>query len=245
MTISTHPSQPVAAGYTLHDLDHLAKTAAGLAPAYGLDGLTRYQTAWSAIAEHLVTAEQQPTRRDLVGVGWQAINEEIKACAHARGYLDGLAHNGTASSPRYVTYWHEVGEESAVDRLLDHLAAVQIGDRFSLLEGRVVEALARYEDHARAAAALGMSYGSFSSRLSEARRRFSQHWYAPDTPPPARGHDKRRGNTVPRTHCDAGHEMVGDNVYLRRRKGRAPERVCRACERARSVARWQQQKVAA
>lgn len=245
MTISTHPSQPVAVGYTLHDLDHLAKTAAGLAPAYGLDGLTRYQTAWSAIAEHLVTVDQPPTRRDLIDVGWQAINQELSACMHARGYRDGHSHNGPASSPRYATYWHQTGEEPAVDRLVDHLAAVQIGDRFTLAEGRAVEALARYGDYATAAAALGMPYQRFHRQVSEARRRFRRHWYAPDTPPPMRGHDKRRGNTVPRTHCDAGHEMVGDNVYLRRRKGRAPERVCRACERVRSVAWWQQQKAAA
>ncbi|MFI0822234.1 hypothetical protein ACH4TX_41635 [Streptomyces sp. NPDC021098] len=244
MNAPTHASQPVAAGYTMHDIDRLAKTAAGLAPAYGLDGLTRYQIAWSAIAEHLVTIDQPPTRRELVGVGWQAINEELTACMHARGYRDDHAHNGPASSPRYATYWHQTGEESALDRLVDHLAAVQIGDRFTLLEGRVVEALARYEDHARAAAALGMSYGSFSCRLAEARRRFRTHWYAPDTPPPVLRHDKRRGNTPPRTHCDDGHEMAGDNVYLRRRKGRAPERICRACERVRSVAR-QQQKAAA
>lgn len=241
---TNHPPQSIAAGYTMDDLDRLAKTAAGLAPAYGLDGLTRYQTAWSAIAEHLITADQPPTRRELVGVGWQAINQELTACMHARGYRDGHAHNGPASSPRYVTYWHQTGEESAVDRLVDHLAAVQIGDRFTLAEGRALEALARYGDYATAAAALDMPYQRFHRHVSQARRRFRRHWYAPETPPPASGHDKRRGNRPPRAHCDAGHELVGDNVYLRRRKSRAPERVCRACERERSVARWQQKAAA-
>jgi hypothetical protein len=226
----------IAHGYTLIDIDYLAKAAARAATG-ALDGLTRYQLAWSAIAEHLVTAEEPPTRWDLKKTGWQAINREVTACMHARGYRDGHAYNGPLSSPGYAVYWHQVGDEPATDRLIDHIAAEQIGDRFTLEEGRVVEALGRHDDHALAAASLGMGYGTFSSRLSEARAKFLRHWYAPDPAPPRRGHDKRRGTHPPRTHCRAGHELAGENLHIQRRKGGKVERICRACERARRRAR--------
>lgn len=239
--MATHISH----GYTLTDLDQLAKTAAAAASAAGLDGLTRYQTAWSAIAEHLVTIDTAPTRRDLVNAGRQAINSEITACLHARGYRSGHAHQGPASSPRYLQYWNDPGDDNAIDRLIDHTAARQIGDLFTAAQGAAVEALARHDDHATAAASLGVGYGTFSTRLSAARATFRTAWFAPETPPPVTRHDKRRGTQPPRTHCTAGHEMTGDNVRIQVRKGGKRERMCRACEHERSIARWAAQKAAA
>lgn len=226
-------------GYTLADIDRLAKTAATAAPTAGLDGYTRYSLAWSAIAEALC-AEEEPTRRDLVQAGWQAINREITACLHARGYLAGHAGNGTASSPRYMRYWTPVGGDNAIDRLVDHIAAQQAGDVFTAAQGSAVDALAWLEDHTLAADALGIGYGTFSTRLAEARARFRAVWYAPETPPRTTRHDKRRGNRPPRTHCAAGHPMDGDNLQTRRRKGGKTERICRTCEADRGRARREQ-----
>lgn len=225
--------------YTLTEIDRLAKTAATAAPAGGLDGYTRYSLAWSAIAEALCTTEQ-PTRRDLIHAGWQAINAEITACLHARGYKGGHAHQGPASSPRYNQFWYPVGDESAIDRLVDHIAAQQAGEVFTRAQGAAVEALATHDDHALAAAALGIAYKTFASRLAEARRAFRAVWYAPDAPPPITRHDKRRGNTTPRTHCAANHLMGGDNLRIRHRKGGKTERICRACETARGRDRREQ-----
>ncbi|MGW1492599.1 hypothetical protein [Streptomyces sp. NPDC002402] len=228
---------PIRWNWTLTDLDHLAKTAAAAAPSGGLDGLTRYQTAWSAIAEALVTAETPPARADLIRAGRQAINAEITACLHARGYRNSHAHRGPASSPRYMQYWTVRGDENAIDRLIDHLAAAQIGDLFTAAQGLAVEALARHDDHQTAADALGVGYKTFSTRLSAARRTFRAAWYAPDTAPPVTGHDKRRGNTSPRTRCREGHELSGDNLRIQIRKGGKTERCCRTCESARDLGR--------
>lgn len=229
-------------GWTITDLDRLAKTAAAAAPAGGLDGLTRYQTAWSAIAEALVTAEDTPTRRALVRVGWQAINHELTACLHARGYRGGHVYAGPASSPRYIQFWYSPQGDDAIDRLVEHLAAAQIGELFTPAEGRAVEALAVHGDHALAAEALGLTYKGMASNLAAARRKFRAAWFAPDTPPPMHGHDRRRGNTEPRTHCVAGHQLDGDNLRLHRRRDGKVERVCRACEAKRGRARREGQR---
>ena len=226
----------IAHGYTLADLDRLAKTAAAAAPTTGLDGYTRYTLAWSAIAEALCD-KQRHSRRDLINTGWQAINTEITACLHARGYKEGHVHNGPASSPRYIQFWHPVGDDNAIDRLIEHIAARQAGEVFTRAQGQAVEALGRHDDHALAARSLGIGYGTFSTRLSAARAAFHAAWYAPDTPPTITRHDKRRGNQPPRTHCGAGHAMNGDNVRIRRRRGGRTERVCRACESGRQQAR--------
>ncbi|GAA3032608.1 hypothetical protein GCM10020000_07050 [Streptomyces olivoverticillatus] len=170
---------PVVHGFTLADIDSLARTAVSAARAVGMDGLTRYQTAWSTIAEHLVEAEEPPSRTELIRAGWRAINAETAACLHARGYRNGHAHQGPASSPRYLQYWNTPLEDNAIDRLVDHLAAVQIGDLFTRAQGEAVEALARHDDHALAAASLGIPYKTFASRLSAARQRFQAAWYAP------------------------------------------------------------------
>ncbi|NGO71826.1 hypothetical protein [Streptomyces boncukensis] len=223
-------------GYTVHDIDRLARIAAASAHSGGLDAPTRHDLAWSGIAEALVAAEDTPTRQGLIHVGRNAVHAELAACMHARGYQSGNTTAGSDASPRWATYWRTPPEPNAMDRLVEHLAAVQIGDMFTMSEGRAVEALAVHEEYAQAAEALGLSYKTFAAHIAAARRRFRSHWFAPDTAPPVRGHDKRRGSQEPQTHCGRGHLLDGDNLRIQiRRRGRR-ERVCRACVRDRSIA---------
>lgn len=224
-------------GYTLADIESFARIAIGAARSGGLDAYTCYTLAWSAIAETLITATTPPTRWDLIQAGWAAIHAELAACMHARGYQSGNTTAGQGASPRYHQYWYVPDDDGAVERVVDGLAAVQIGYEFTAAEGSAVEALALHGDHQAAADALGVGYGTFSTRLSAARSRFRGLWFAPESAPPVRRHDKRRGNKPPGTHCSAGHEMAGDNVRVRIRRGRKRERVCRACERKRSARR--------
>lgn len=35
-----------------------------------------------------------------------------------------------------------------------------------------------------------------------------------------------------KTHCLRGHELIGDNLIVRKKSGRAPSRECRTCKRA-------------
>jgi hypothetical protein len=232
-------------GYTLKDLDRLARIAAASARTGGLDSATCHGLAWSGIAEHLCTADEAPSRRDLVRAGQNAVHVELAACMHARGYQSGNTPAGPGASPRYWQYWHGPPEPNAMDRLIDHVAAIQIGELFTATEGSAVEALAIHEDYAAAADALGITYKRLAARIAAARRRFRTHWFAPDTPPQVRGHDKRRGNRPPRTHCLVGHSLDGDNLRIQLRRGGSRERCCRTCDRVRNKARWAAQKPAA
>lgn len=223
-------------GYTLADLDRLARTAAVTAHGGALDPLTRYQLAWSAIAEHLAAASDHPTRADLLAAGRAEIHADLAAALHARGYQSVAA--GPGSMPRWCAYWHHPDSDRAEDRVTDSIA---IGQTLTLLTRRqrqAVTALAVLGDYPEAAAALGLSYARCAALIAEARRAVWAAWYAPDAPPSYRGHDKRRGSHLPRTHCPSGHALDGDNLRLRRRTRGRVERVCRACESERARTRW-------
>ncbi|GAA2218388.1 hypothetical protein GCM10010400_75590 [Streptomyces aculeolatus] len=236
--IPTRPSAwTVGHGYSLADVDRLARTSVAAARGAGVDAATRYGLAWSAIAETIVGATEPPARAELVQAGWKAIHAELRAVLHARGYRDGHVYEGAGSSPRYWRYWWTPADEGAVDRVTDAIAVQQALAVLTPTQLDAVAALAAHDDYAAAAEALGWPYKRLASRVAEGRRRIAAAWYAPDSPPARRGHDKRRGTHAPRERCSAGHLLDGDNVRVRRRRGGKAERICRSCEAARSQAR--------
>jgi hypothetical protein len=73
-------------GYTLADLNGLARLAVHTAGAMAGDWHDRYDTAWSAIAEHLYAAPHWPPRHDLVRAGQLAIYAVVDGDRQAYGY---------------------------------------------------------------------------------------------------------------------------------------------------------------
>lgn len=240
----------VAHGYTMRDLDQIAAAACRADRSLVSDAHTRYDTAWSAIAEALCVAQEPPTRADLVRIGWQAIYNEVRAMRHTFGFLDKEGTHGVASSPRFVQYW-TLPPERPEEGMAERIAVGQILAVLTDTEQAAVVALAVHGDYARAADALGIGYSAMTVRMSTARRRFRTHWFAPETAPPIKGTDRRVGSRtreLPK-YCRGGkgsHEMTPENTYRRPspKPGKRGERVCRACETERSKARWERKKTA-
>jgi hypothetical protein len=226
----------VAHGYTLADLDCMARQACTYDRSHASDADTRYQVAWSAIAEALIAAPHWPRRESLVQIGWQAIYREVREMQHTFGCRGDTANRGVASTPRFVQYWYSpvyAFEEDLIDRLALPVILATLTDS----EREAVVALAVHDDYRVAAAALGLTPSAFTVRLSAARRRFRRRWFAPDSAPPIAGTDRRVGihGRVPDTHCGRGHEWTPENTRWRR--DRSGSRTCRACERVRTAAR--------
>ncbi|TDP29842.1 hypothetical protein [Nocardia ignorata] len=239
----TLADQVIRHGFTYADLDRLARTAVTADRSMASDIDTRYNTAWSAIAEALCAADEPPTRHELVQVGWQAIYAEVREMRHTYGQDRDDPNAPVASMPRAQQFWFVHPVEPGLS-FIERLAAKQIMATLSPIYQDAVLALAVHGDYDRAAASLGLKYSAFTARMSVARKAFRQLWFAPEPAPPIRGTDRRVGSrtTALRTHCHRGHELAGDNV--RERRGRK-ERVCRACEHDRSVAKRTAQERAA
>ena len=244
-------SPSVAHGYTMRDLDKLAVAACSYDRSMASDASTRYDVAWSAIAEALCSAAEPPQWHDLFTVGWRAIYAEVREMRHLFGQRDKDGTNEVASSQRFRQYW-TLPPVQPDEGIAERLAVGQILATLKDHEREAVVALAVHGDYQAAADALGLKYSTLTQRMTTARKAFRAHWYAPETAPPIKVTDRRIGSRVKplATHCRGGkgpHEMTPENTYRRPnpKPGHRGERVCRACEAERSKARWGRQKTAA
>lgn len=229
-------------GYTLADIDHMARSACVADRSMASDVDTRYSVAWSAIAEHLYAATEPPTRQDLVRAGWQAIYQEVREMRHTFGQSRDDPNAEVASMPRAQQYWFMPKPDPDLG-VIDRLAVRQIMDTLKPAYRDAVVALAATDDYRSAAEALDIKYSALTARLSVARKIFREHWFAPDVAPRIRGTDRRveAYERAPRTHCVRGHEMTDDNVRMRPDRR---SRICRACERERGARRSSEKKSA-
>lgn len=231
---------PVAHGYTMGELGKIARAACTYDRSMASDATTRYDVAWSAIAEALCAATEPPSWHELFTIGWQAIYAEVREMRHMYGQRVKDGTNAVASSPRFRQYW-TVPPARPEDGMTERLAVAQVLAVLRPVERDAVVALAVHDDYQAAADALGITYAALVSRLGAARRRFRGHWYAPETAPPTKGTDRRVGayGRASATHCQAGHEWAPENTRWARGRGggSASVRRCRECERLRSKAR--------
>lgn len=172
-------------GYSLDDIDHLTRTAAVHARGGRiLDPGDRYNTAWSAIAEALCTAEEPPTRRDLFAVGTSAINRAGQDHRHTWGMARTWG-SGEGDMAAYARYW-ELARRSAAspeEPVVDRTALRQIWPHLSVTHQQVLYALAIHDgDHHAAAAGLGKSLATFRSHLRGARAAYRALWHEHETP---------------------------------------------------------------
>jgi hypothetical protein len=180
-------------GFTLESLTRLAHFAARRGHYdRGIPLPERFEAAWSAMAESLYAAEEEPSIEDLLQAGWLAIRHYAERDRQFRG----RAHDGPAGPGRnFERYWHAVSApvDSPEDRLIDRIALDQIWPRLTPASREALTALAACEDYRRAAESLGLGYRTFVCRISEARRQFLRLWHDGEKPSRLWVRDRREG----------------------------------------------------
>ncbi|WP_289009369.1 hypothetical protein [uncultured Thermomonospora sp.] len=178
-------------GYNLADLDRLTRMALTRIIGGTLDHRTRYETAWSAIAETLYASDQPPTPSELI----HAAQRELARHAYQEMRQHGHDHhNAGQTMRRYAAYWwNPPAGDPLEDVVVDRTALWQIWPRLTDRERQVLLALAATGDYAEAAAALDANPSTFIVNVRRARRRFFAFWHEGETPRGAWGTDRRVG----------------------------------------------------
>lgn len=196
-------------GYTLDDLDQLARAAitrsrtAGRVSAADQD--ERYATAWDAIAHHLYTTDEHPTGYNLIGAAMTALTADSDAHRRHHGYRD--------NTRAFGVFWLDTsGPTPSPERgIVERTALAQIWPRLQPYQQRAFTALATFENYQAAADALGLSYKTFASTISQARREFLRLWHEGEEPSRPWGNDRRRSEGTRRNAVTR---------YVKYRKGR-------------------------
>jgi DNA-directed RNA polymerase specialized sigma24 family protein len=180
----------VGYGYTLNNLDRLARAAmlrsrAG-GWAAGTDPDERYATAWHAIAAYLYQADTAPTAYELIGQALAALQRDHDEFRHDHGWRD--------NARAFGVFWLDTAAATPgpEHRIIERAALTQIWPQLQPYQQRALTALATFESYQQAADALGLSYKTFASTISQARRRFLELWHEGEEPSRPWGNDRRR-----------------------------------------------------
>jgi len=172
-------------GYSMDDLDRLARIAAVRAPGGRiLDPRDRYETAWGAIVERLASADTRPGGGHLVAMGAAAVNRAGQDHRHTWGMARtwGSAEGDMGG---YRRYWELARRSTAApeEAVVDRTALRQIWPCLSVTHQQVLYALAIHDgDHHEAAHSLGKSLPTFRSHLKNARAAYRALWHEHETP---------------------------------------------------------------
>lgn len=208
---------PVAHGYTMRDIDALARAVVmnnrTWWPAGDRDDL--HAAAWHGIVEHLCTADETPRRTDLMEAGRRALVEDVKATMRHHGARRDSSNNGA----RHAIYWQWAGRAtpSPENGIVERLALAQILPTLTPGQRRALETLAAAGDYDQAAQLFGSVTG-LKSQLMHGRRRFRALWHEGETPSAHWGCDRRAGAV--RGTIGKGESAV----YNLRRRQRAAEK---------------------
>ena len=187
-------------GYTLADIDRLARTAASRARGGRMiDPSESYHAAWSTITELLGTADEPPTWIGLLAAGMDAVGREAEE--HRQLYGMGRASgSGVGSRPRFQSYWDMWRvTPSPEDGVIDRLALHQIWPELSRTYQRAIYAHAIHGDDYAAAASLGYTLGTYQSYLKRARAAYRLLWHEHETPSHLWGRTGRGQRTAMQT----------------------------------------------
>lgn len=170
-------------GYDLDTLASITHAAVNLHFSRWLPAGEATDAAAYGIITRLYEPGPAPSWRDLLAAGRDASSREV--------HHDRQAH-GLTGPAGFTRYWHvPAGRDPEwLERLLDRITLGQVWPCLPQHHQAVLEALADHGTHQAAADAIGCSYGSWTVRLSRARREARRVWFWPETVP-AFGHDRR------------------------------------------------------
>lgn len=177
-------------GYTLAEVERLAKVAAGTTLTNPGDTMAdRVDDAWSAIVERLYADPTPIEPGQLVWVGRKALYRADRATWHHHGVFKANNHgtrHGLGSMPAFQSYWWRP-VATVEGKVVDRLAFAQIWPRLSPSMQEAVVAVAIYGDQQLAAQATGKPH--LRSALRNARIRFLELWHEGETPSKKWGYD--------------------------------------------------------
>jgi len=181
-----YQDQAEPSGYTLEEIDKLARTAIAGKLIPGIDASDAYESAWFAIVATLYThtTSEPPWPGRLVWDARQALQRLVETERHHHG----LVQRGGAFGRNFERYWdwHARLTTSPEEVVVDQLALQQVWPLLTEREQHAVTALAALGSHRAAAAALGCTVAAFDNRMRRARGRLLALWHEHETPPPAR-----------------------------------------------------------
>ena len=221
MTMTAAVSLVLAHGYTVADVDELARKAASTSSWRIPYFAERRDLAWFAIVESLLTTTEPPEFWSLVDVGRDAITAHVERDGRYRGVY--LARSNVAmgtAMPRFWRYWTSASQpaQSPEEAVVEITALAQIWPRLTKPHQAVLAALATYDDYEQAAASMDKPYHSFVCTLSLARKQFLRLWHQHETPRPAWGRDIRTSN-----RAENSHSVTVVTIRRRARRRRAQE----------------------
>lgn len=218
-------------GYTVADLERLARKAAFASRWRFLPLVERMDIARFAITEHLLTTPEPPDFWRLVTLGEKAIWAHVEQEGRYRGVYIASSHvePGTRM-PRFHRYWTSMAQptRSPEDRIIDTTALKQIWPRLTRPHQAVLLALATHDDYDQAAASLGKAYRGFVSTVSTARQQFLRLWHEHETPSGVWGRDRRNRNP----HGEPRHSITTVTIRRRQRRRQAKQTTAAQAEAA-------------
>lgn len=216
----------LAFGYTLTDLDRIARSAASHAGWVAGDYLEVVHTAWSAIVEHLYSVEHPPPEHDLWHCGRHAIWDAVKSERRFHGAPVKDRAAGWGEMPSFRRYWWEYSTvvPSCEEKVVEREALAQIWPELTEVQQEGLLAFAAHGNVERAAAALGITIGAMNSRLQKARKRCLELWHDGETPS-----RKWRMDSGPRRTKNPLRPCGTASAYMRHRRRKEPmDDACRA-----------------
>jgi len=200
-------------GYTMRDLDRLARAAITRNPWYAAaDADERYAVAWHTIAEALTVADEPPAAHDLIRAAWRAADAHTTRTGEQRGHsrARGEHYTGRTDMPRWHAYWETITRHTASpdELVVERLALAQIWPRLTPAHQQALWTLAMLGDYQAAADAVGCSRATFYARVRHARSHVLRLWWEGETP--RRGWRDRRVQTI-------GGGRQSTSVHIRRR----------------------------
>ncbi|MFG3390613.1 hypothetical protein [Streptomyces rochei] len=206
-------------GYTLDDLHHLSRHVIHSDRWHTASDIEdRYDAAWHAIVEYLLTVTEPPSRQDLFQAGRRGRDQSVRQNQQAHGFNHHQPSTGTR--PRFESYWLSTAAHtpSHEDRIIDRHALAQIWPRLTPRQQQALTALATTGDYHRAATLLRVTPGTFNVLISRARRRFLALWHEGEQPSRVWGTDRRIGSRA--AVAPAGTKRRPPTCAVNRRTGR-------------------------
>lgn len=185
---------PVGHGYTLNNLDHMARIVTLRTDHLGMHPNDRYDLAHQAMAETLCSATTVPTARELMLAAQLACQRDRRTHLAERGkYI----HSADATGSQFHRYWSGRLESPWEDSVIDRIALIQIWPHLADVYRQTLTTLALHGHYDAAAEHLGISYAAFGNRLKRARSAFKELWHEGEVPSRQWGRDerKRRGDS--------------------------------------------------